>query len=50
MILVTNIFVEDIKREDFKEIYDKRWDIKTCYDLIKSKLGLENSIGIAMML
>ena len=44
-MLITNIFNENIKREDFKKICDKRWAIETFCDLMKNRLGLENFIG-----
>jgi len=44
-VLVSNIFDENIKQEDFKEIYRKRWGVETFYNLIKNRLGLENFTG-----
>lgn len=44
-ILVTNIFDEDFKIEDFKAIYHLRWGIEEKYDDLKNKLQIENFSG-----
>ena len=45
-VLATNILDKDvIATNEFKELYSKRWNIETLYDLIKNRLLLENFTG-----
>ncbi|WP_186431502.1 IS4 family transposase [Clostridium sp. BSD9I1] len=43
--LITNIFHEDFKTEDFKQLYFKRWGIEVKYNELKNKLQIENFSG-----
>lgn len=43
--LITNIFNEDFKTEDFKKLYFKRWGIEVKYNELKNKLQIENFSG-----
>lgn len=43
--LITNIFDEDFKTEDFKQLYFKRWGIEVKYNELKNKLQIENFSG-----
>jgi len=44
-ILVTNLLDEDLSIQEFKELYFKRWGIEVEYDVMKSKLEIENFTG-----
>lgn len=44
--LITNIFDESIKPEEFSELYSLRWGIETKYDERKNKLCIENFTGV----
>ena len=44
-ILLTNVPKETIGTEKIKEIYYKRWNIETAYDVIKNKIEIENFSG-----
>ena len=49
-VLATNVLDNDIlKTSDFKELYAKRWNIETYYDLIKNRLSLENFTGLTAL-
>lgn len=43
--LITNIFDNDFKKEDFKKIYNDRWKIERAYDSLKNKLKIEKFTG-----
>lgn len=43
--LITNIYDDDFKVNDFKELYFKRWGIETKYCQLKSRYELENFSG-----
>ena len=45
-ILLTNIFEETFKTDDFKKLYFKRWGIEIKYDELKNRLEIENFTGI----
>lgn len=45
-ILLTNIFEETYKIDDFKKLYFKRWGIEIKYDELKNRLEIENFTGI----
>lgn len=45
-ILLTNIFEEAYKTDDFKKLYFKRWGIEIKYDELKNRLEIENFTGI----
>lgn len=44
-ILLTNLFEEKYKINDFKELYFKRWGIESKYDELKNRLEIENFTG-----
>jgi hypothetical protein len=44
-ILITNLFEESYRIEDFKELYFKRWGIEIKYDELKNILEIENFTG-----
>jgi len=44
-ILLTNIFEEAYKTDDFKKLYFKRW-VEIKYDELKNRLEIENFTGI----
>ncbi|MBV4427434.1 transposase [Clostridium tyrobutyricum] len=44
-VLITNLFDESMKIEDFKELYFKRWGIEIKYDELKNRLEIENFTG-----
>lgn len=44
-VLVTNLFDESMKIQDFKELYFKRWGIEIKYDELKNRLEIENFTG-----
>jgi hypothetical protein len=43
--LITDLTVDVAKTEDFPKLYFLRWPIETRYDIIKTKLQLENFTG-----
>lgn len=43
--IVTNLPVESFSSEDIKEIYHLRWNIETCFGMLKDKLQMENFTG-----
>ncbi|WP_035290061.1 IS4 family transposase [Clostridium sp. KNHs214] len=45
-VLVTNLFDESMKIQEFKELYFKRWGIEIKYDELKNRLEIENFTGI----
>ena len=45
-ILITNLFDESFKIEDFKELYFKRWGVEIKYDELKNRLEIENFSGV----
>jgi len=44
--LVTNLTEEELKYEESKELYFKRWGIETKFDELKNKFQIENFSGI----
>jgi hypothetical protein len=45
-VLITNLIdKKKYKREEFKELYWYRWKIETYYDILKTRLNLENFTG-----
>jgi hypothetical protein len=44
-ILITNLFEESLKIQDFKELYFKRWGVEIKYDELKNRLEIENFSG-----
>lgn len=44
--LITNLSVEELKHEEGKELYSKRWGIETKFDELKNKFQIENYSGI----
>jgi len=44
-ILITNLFDESLKIQDFKELYFKRWGVEIKYDELKNRLEIENFSG-----
>jgi len=44
-ILLTNLFDENYKVEDFKALYFMRWGIEVKYDELKNRLEIENFSG-----
>lgn len=44
-VLITNLFEESLKMQDFKELYFKRWGIEIKYDELKNRLEIENFSG-----
>jgi len=44
-VLITNLFDESMKIQDFKELYFKRWGIEIKYDELKNRLEIENFTG-----
>ena len=43
--LITDLNEDMFRTEEFKDLYFKRWPIETRYDIVKSKLQLENFTG-----
>lgn len=43
--LLTNIFDAEFTREDFKELYARRWGIETNYDALKNTMQIEKFSG-----
>lgn len=43
--LITNLFDQSFKVQDFTELYHLRWEIETNYDDIKNKLQIEDFSG-----
>ena len=44
--LITNLSKEELKYEESKELYSKRWGIETKFDELKNKFQIENYSGI----
>jgi len=44
-MLITDLSAEIVDKDEFQELYFKRWPIETSYDIIKTKLQLENFTG-----
>ena len=44
-ILISNLPFKDFNQEKLKNLYQKRWNIETSYDSIKSKLKIESFTG-----
>jgi len=44
-LLVTNLPAEEFSAEDLKEIYHLRWNVETCFAMLKDKLQTENFTG-----
>lgn len=44
--LITNLSAEELKHEEGKELYSKRWGIETKFDELKNKFQIENYSGI----
>lgn len=44
-ILITNLSKEELKHEEAKELYFKRWGIETKFDELKNKFEIENFSG-----
>jgi Transposase DDE domain len=47
-VLITNIFDEEFKIEDFREIYRLRWGEEEFYKVIKERLSLENFSSLSV--
>lgn len=45
-ILITNLTEDELKYEDSKELYFKRWGIETKFDELKNKFQIENFSGM----
>jgi len=45
-LLITNLSKNELKYEESKELYFKRWGIKTKFDKLKNKFQIENFSGI----
>lgn len=43
--LITNIFDKNFSEEEFKKIYNDRWEIERAYDSLKNKLKIEKFTG-----
>lgn len=43
--LLTNLSFDEFTTEEMGELYFKRWEIETAYDIIKNKLYIENISG-----
>lgn len=43
--LITDLSADIVKIDDFQQLYFKRWSIETRYDIVKTKLQLENFTG-----
>ncbi|MDR2623173.1 MAG: transposase [Methanobrevibacter sp.] len=39
--LISNLPIEQFNTNDIKELYNKRWKIKTSYDALKNSLEIE---------
>jgi len=49
-VLATSVLDKNIlKIEDFKELYFKRWNIETYYEIMKNRLSLENFTGTSAL-
>ena len=44
-VLVTNLTQEELKHDESKELYSKRWGIETKFDELKNKFQIENFSG-----
>jgi hypothetical protein len=47
-VLMTSLIGEDLKQEDFKNIYNLRWGIETFFGKLKGRLALENFTGTSL--
>ncbi len=43
--LITDLMEDKFKAEEFKDLYFKRWPVETRYDIVKTRLQLENFTG-----
>ena len=44
-LIVTNLPAKDFSADDIKEIYHLRWNVETCFAMLKDKLQTENFTG-----
>jgi len=43
--LITDLSADIVETDDYKQLYFKRWPVETRYDIVKTKLQLENFTG-----
>lgn len=49
-VLATNVLDSNIlQTSDFMELYARRWDIETYFDILKNRLSLENFTGLTAL-
>lgn len=47
-VLMTSLLDSNINKEEFKKLYGFRWEVETFFGVLKSRLSLENFIGLTV--